>query len=258
MLIRAVPSDAAIDAGTGSMWHDRSDDGLHFEIGDAPVLSSEAGVLDARGCEDRTVVLHAGEVIVFCTGVDTDGDGHLLWASGPDVRLLEKRGIALRSFDGERDIKEAESGVRDGHWTTGYEYVRGEALLIGYTEGDGPAGRWRQTKHGFGPRADWFDSWHLSPGPMLLVDPDRPIMSYNGATRDATWGVGRAVFDHPNNRVLDRCEVPLIAPPGAEDGRDIAFAASLIDWSDTVWLHLSYNDPTCHRALIARTGENGA
>ena len=257
VLVRAVPGHGTDDADTGSIWHGRSDDGLSFEVDDAPVLSPGPDALDARGCEDPTVVLHEGEVIVFYTGVDADGDGHLLWASGPDVRSLAKRGVALKSFGGERDVKEAEIGVRDGHWTMGYEYARGEASLIGYAEGDGPAGPWRETKHGFGPRPDRFDSWHLSPGPMLLGDPDRPIMFYNGGTRDATWGIGWVVFDHANNRVLDRCDAPLIAPPGAEDGRNIAFAASLIDEGGTILLYLSYNDRTCHRAVVGRHDGDG-
>ncbi len=254
VLVRAVPGD---DASTGSIWYGRSDDGLSFEVEDTPVLSPDADGPDANGCEDPTAILHGGELIVFYTGVDADGDGHLLWASGADVRALEKRGVAAKSFRGERDIKEAEVAVRDSRWTMGYEYARGEASLIGYAEGDGPAGPWRETKHGFGARDDRFDSWHLSPGPMLLDDPDHPIMFYNGATRDGVWGIGWVVFDHPNNRVLDRCAEPLIAPPGEKGGRNMAFAASLIDEGKRVWLYYSYNDRSCHCAIIERRGDDG-
>ena len=258
VLVRAVPGCDAEDASTGSIWYGRSNDGLSFDVDDAPVLSPGPGPLDAKGCEDSTVILHEGKLVVFYTGVDADGDGHLLWASGSDARALEKRGVAAKSFGGERDIKEAEIAVRDGHWTMGYEYARDEQSMIGYAEGDGPTGPWRETKHGFGVRDDRFDCWHLSPGPMLLGDPDHPIMFYNGATRDATWGIGWVVFDHPNNRVLDRCEEPLIGPPGEENGRNMAFAASLIDDGDRVHLYFSYNDRTCHRAVIARRKEHRA
>ena len=132
----------------------------------------------------------------------------------------------------------------------GYEYIREDASLIGYAEGEGPAGPWRRTSHGFGPRPDRFDCWHLSPGPMLLDDPERPIMFYNGATRDARWGIGWVEFDHPGNRVLGRCEEPLIAPPMEEDGRAIAFAASLIDRGSEIDLYLSYNDRSPQRAVL--------
>ena len=110
----------------------------------------------------------------------------------------------------------------------------------------------------FGAREDRFDSWHLSPGPMLLDDPDHPIMFYNGATHEGVWGIGWVVFDHPNNGVLYRCEAPLIAPPGEENGRNMAFAASLIDEGDHVRLYLSFNDRSCHCAIIERHSQNGA
>ena len=258
VLVRAVPGDGADKTSTGSIWYGRGDDGLLFDIDDAPVLSPDADGLDANGCEDPTVILHRGELIVFYTGVDADGNGHLLWASGADARSLEKHGVAAKSFGGERDIKEAEVAVRGDRWTMGYEYARGEASMIGYAEGDGPAGPWRETKHGFGARDDRFDSWHLSPGPMLLDDPDHPIMFYNGATHDGVWGIGWVVFDHPNNRVLDRCEEPLIAPPGEEGGRNMAFAASLIDEGDRVRVYFSYNDRSCHCATVQRHDDEHA
>ena len=254
ILVRAVPEPGGGSSSTGSLWYGEGQDGLSFRMDDAPVLTPGPGALDAKGCEDPTVVLHDGEVIVFYTGLDEEDGGHLLWASGPDIRSLTKRGVALGAFTGEQDVKEAEIAVRDGRWTMGYEYVRGEASLIGYAEGNGPAGPWRETRHGFGPREDGFDARHPSPGPMLLDDPDHPVMFYNGATHDGRWGIGWVIFDHPNNQVLDRCEEPLIAPPGEEGGRAIAFAASLIDRGNLIDLYFSYNDRSLHRAVLVRHG----
>ena len=77
---------------------------------------------------------------------------------------------------------------------------------------------------------------------MLLGDPDRPIMFYNGATRDAKWGIGWVVFDHADNRILDRCQVPLIGPPARVAGGTSRSAASLLDEGGTVYLYFSYND----------------
>lgn len=258
LMLRAVPGSADNDAVTGSIWYGTSDDGLRFTVEDGPVLAPGPDPLDAKGCEDPTVVRRGDELIVFYTGVDADGGGHLLWASGPDMRSLTKRGVAHRSFGGEQDVKEAEVSVASGgHWTMGFEYADGEASMIGYAEGEGPAGPWRATKHGFAARADRFDNWHLSPGPMLLGDPDRPIMFYNGGTRDGVWAIGWVVFDHPRGRILDRCEAPLIAPPGEEDGRNMAFAASLIEHGDRIDLYFSYNDRNCHRAIVRRGAGTG-
>lgn len=255
LLLRVVEDPADDGSPTGSIWYGAGDDGLSFEVEDRPVLTPEAGGLDARGCEDPTLVRHDGELIVFYTGVDAAGDGHLLWASGPDLRALVKQGVAHESCAGEADVKEAEFSITpDGHWTMGFEFAQDEASCIGYAEGEGPSGPWRKTKHGFTARPDRFDSWHLSPGPMLLNQPERPIMFYNGATHEGEWGIGWVVFDHANDRILDRCEDPLIAPPGKADGRNMAFAASLIDGGEVIHLYLSYNDRTCHRATVRRHG----
>ena len=68
----------------------------------------------------------------------------------------------------------------------------------------------------------------------LLGGFDRPIAFYNRGARDVTWGIGWVAFNHPNNRVLDRCEELLVALPGDEGGRNIACAASLIENGDQV------------------------
>lgn len=253
LLLRVV--EGGVDEGgpTGRIWHGTSDDGLHFVVENEPVLAPDKDGLDAGGCEDPTLARVGDGVVVFYSGVDVHGDGHLLWASGPDVHSLTKRGVAYRPSGDRQNVKEAEVVVGpDGGWIMGFEFADGEASRIGYADGDGPSGPWRKTKQGFGTRPDGFDSWHLSPGPMLLSDPDHPVMFYNGATRDAEWAIGWIVFDLPSDSITDRCEAPLIEAPAAVDGRRMAFAASLIEHGDTIDLYLSFNDRTCHRATLRR------
>ncbi len=259
ILVRVVENPANDGSPTGTIWYGSGDDGLAFSIEDGPVLAPDPDGPDAKGCEDPTVVRHDGELVVFYTGVDANGDGRLLWASGPDIRSLTKRGVAHDSREGEQDVKEAEVAVGDdGHWTMGFEFARDEASNIGYAEGEGPSGPWRSTKHGFGARGDHFDCWHLSPGPMLLNEPERFTMFYNGASRDGQWSIGWVVFDHENDRILDRCERPLVPSPGEVDGRNMAFAASLLDNGATIDLYLSFNDRTCHRAIVSRGDQEGS
>lgn len=256
LLLRVVEDSSTDAGGTGSIWYGTGDDGLHFAIDDAPLLTP-GGDLDQKGCEDPTLVRHDGEVIVFYSGVDTAGETHLLWASGPDVRSLTKRGVAHASSPDLRNIKEAEVlHTPQGKWIMGFEFADGEMSRIGYADGDGPTGPWHRTKQGFGPRADRFDSWHLSTGPMMLTDPSHPVMFYNGATKDAVWSIGWIVFDVPNDRILDRCEQPLVVSPGERDGRRIAFAASLVERDAAVDLYVSFNDHSCHRVTLDRRNTN--
>ena len=153
------------------------------------------------------------------------------------MRALRKRGVAIDFAPRQDKIKEAEVIVRAGHWTMGHEYGDEGGSNIGLAEGDGPSGPRRETRHGFAARAGHFDNWHLSPGPMLLDDPEHPVMFYNGGMRDARWGIGWVRFDDPNTTVMDQCSEPLVPSPGEEDGRDIAFAASLLQEDDKVLLY---------------------
>lgn len=145
------------------------------------------------------------EIVVFYTGVDLDGTARLLWAAGPDIHSLKKKGVAIHPIGGEHNVKEAEIAILNDCWTLGYEYTHDDTSMIGLAEGDGPSGPWRETKSNFLARPDHWDSWHLSPGPMLLDDIDYPIMFYNGATHDAVWGIGWVVFDRINTSVSERC-----------------------------------------------------
>jgi predicted GH43/DUF377 family glycosyl hydrolase len=101
---------------------------------------------------------------------------------------------------------------------------------------------------------DSWDSWHLSSGPVICTDPDAPVMFYNGATQRAEWRIGWVVFDGAYERVLDRCEKPLITPPPRREPEDtdIAFAASAIEEGRIIYLYYSIADKDMMRAAIRR------
>ena len=253
VLVRAVPPDPSDGRESGRLWYGRSaEDGLRFRMDPAPALVPGDGP-DSRGCEDPTVVPVEDGLVVYYTGVDGDGAGRLCYATGPDARSLTKRGVALSSSKSERNTKEATLLRADGRWRLLHEYSRDEHSLIGLAIGAGPAGPWEEDGDPLGPRPGHWDSWHLSPGP-LLRDPERPVLFYNGADRDADWGIGWALLTPDLTRAVERCDQPLIAPPNdADRGRAINFAASLMTRGDTIWLYLSRNDRQLWRATVRRT-----
>lgn len=255
-LIRAVPRDRRRDQESGCIWYGRSaSNGLAFRMNDAPALAPGPGRWDIAGCEDPTVVPTDDGYVVLYTGVDDGGSGHLLYATGPTMRELEKRGVAVPDAKTETNTKEA-TVLRDGdRWRLLYEYAHDDHSLISLTEGEGPTGPWHEQPDPFWPRADKWDSWHLSTGPLLLTDPERPVMFYNGADKGADWGIGWVVLTPDLRQVVDRCDGPLIAPPSGMTGaRDIAFAASLVETEGTIWLYYSRNDRELKRATIRPTG----
>ncbi|MDB5429545.1 MAG: glycosidase [Caulobacter sp.] len=257
ILVRAVPQVVSEASDTGAIYYGVGKDGLNFHMDSKPVLSPGPDALDIGGCEDPTPVMWDGQMIVYYTGVDaTRASGNMLYAVGPDVRRLEKMGIALASSKTAGNTKEATiSRTADGHWRLFYEYARDDASLIGLAMGDGVAGPWREKPAPFAPRPKAWDSWHLSTGPMLTTNPDRPVMFYNGATQDARWRIGWVAFNRDCTAVVDRCIEPLIVPPPPTErtGVDIAFAASVIHRDGMAHLYYSLGDKVLRRAMIRRS-----
>ena len=254
MLVRAVPHPGEC-GDTGTIWHASSGDGLAFTASDTPVLSPGPGPSDIGGCEDPTPVFAPdGSVVVYYTGVDaTRTHGEMLYACGPSVAALEKRGIAMPGAPSEGNLKEATvDRTAGGGWRMFYEYARDEASLIGLAVSGDAAGPWRHLPQPFTPRSDAWDAWHLSTGPLLTTDKDQPVMFYNGATHDARWRIGWIAFDAEFTRVTDRCVEPLIVPPprGQRTDTDIAFAASVVIVGAEIWLYYSIEDAQLCRAII--------
>jgi predicted GH43/DUF377 family glycosyl hydrolase len=256
ILVRAVPRAGSSDQDTGTIWYGEGSDGLSFTMDDTPVLVPGPGALDIGGCEDPTPVLIDGRWVVYYTGVDaTHSSGQMLYAEGPDLRSLVKKGVALASSKTEGNTKEATiERTADGRWRLFYEYARDNASLIGLAIGNDVAGPWTEQPAPFGPRTDQWDSWHLSTGPMLTSDPDQPVMFYNGATQDARWRIGWVAFDRDCTKVVDRCIEPLIVPPPQlqRAAADIAFAASVVDLGETAHLYYSLADRTLERAVVRK------
>ncbi|MFT3727688.1 MAG: hypothetical protein QM759_07685 [Terricaulis sp.] len=256
MLVRAAPRVVSETGNTGMIHYGVSDDGLRFQVREQPIIAPDSD-LDVGGCEDPTVIKWKDEYIVYYTGVDaTRRSGQMLYASGPSIDKLTKRGVALPSSKSEGNTKEATiERTADGHWRLFYEFARDEASLIGVAIGDGVGGPWHEQKQPFAPREDLWDNWHLSPGPLLTTDPDMPVMFYNGATIDARWRIGWVAFKRDCLTVVDRCIEPLITPPPPKNrgDTDIAFAASIVVREGQIHLYFSRADQLMFRAVIRRT-----
>lgn len=256
MLVRAVPK-MGDEADTGTIWHATSENGLVFTAADKPAIAPGPGPEDIGGCEDPTVIeLPDGSYVVYYTGVSADrSHGEMLWAAGPEIDKLVKKGVAMASTPSEGNVKEATvDRTKAGAWRLFYEYAAGGASLVGLALGEQVDGPWQHEREPFKPRPGGWDNWHLSTGPLLTSDKDYPVMFYNGATQDARWRIGWIAFDAEYTKVVDRCVEPLIAPPPSPDRQatDIAFAASVVFAGGHIWLYYSRADRALYRATIRR------
>jgi len=255
ILLRAVNHSPYPAEKIARVYYGHSDDGLSFSMGDHPVIAPGTGPDDKDGCEDPSVVLASGQIYVFYTGWnETAQRGQLLLAVGRDIEHLEKRGIALASSERHANPKEATVvAANDGSFRLFFEYAREGASQIGMASAPTPDGPWAVQPTLFEARPGGWDGWHLSTGPILLTDPMRPVMFYNGATADAKWRVGWIAFDEYYTRVIARGDDPVIVPPPVvSDDTDIAFAASAVEAGDSIFLYYSIADRDICRAVLHR------
>ena len=257
IMVRAVIKNRTATDVTGTIYYGVSTDGVTFTMDEEPVIAPGPGALDVGGCEDPTVVMTDRQYIVYYTGVDeTRSSGQMLYATGPEIRHLSKQGIALASSKTEGNTKEATiERTADERWRLFYEYAEDYTSRIGLALGNGVAGPWTEQDAPFAPRVESWDNWHLSTGPLLTRDPDRPVMFYNGATEDARWRIGWVAFDRDCTHVVDRCIEPLITPPPPceRTGIDIAFAASVIQQHGKIFLYYSQGDKFLFRASLKQS-----
>ena len=224
-------------------------------MGAQPVIMPGPEAYDVDGCEDPTLAVVDGTCYVYYSGWnEAQKVGQLLLASGPDCEHLQKRGVQLSSAPGMANPKEVTVvPLMDGTWRLLFEYADGGMSRIGVASAPAVDGPWTVGEPLMAARPDRWDSWHLSTGPVLMADPQRPVMLYNGATPDAHWRIGWVAFDAELTRVVARSDDPLITPPGpVGTDTDIAFAASAVEQGDEIRLYYSVADQYLRRTTLRR------
>ena len=273
ILLRCVPNPLGPTDPTGVVYCGKSSDGLTFAMDTTPAIAPGPQIDDAGGCEDPTVVIAQNQdLLVYYTGVDARRtQGCMMVARGRDLASLVKQRVLLKAPEGEGNIKEATVAQgADGRFRLLYEYAAQfdqpttsdidltGASRIGMAVGPTPDGPWEVAPDPFTVRADSWDNWHLSTGPIVSQPGADPVMFYNGATLDARWRIGWVAFDPDFTRVTARGLMPLIVPPPPEhrDATDIAFAASCLtagaDGSGDILLYYSLEDRMLRRATVRR------
>lgn len=253
LLLRLVNHSDTPAEKVSRIHYGTSKDGLQFNVGDEPVIAPGPGSADQDGCEDPTLAIARDVTYVYYSGWNQASEqGQLLLAAGVDAERLEKRGIAVPYTEKRENPKEASIvQVADGTWRLFFEYSHGGASRVGLASAPAVDGPWTVRDSPFQARPGQWDDWHLSPGPVLSLDPNRPVMFYNGANRDTHWRIGWIEFDEECLRVVDRGEEPLITPHSLESGdTDIAFVASAVQEGEDIFVYYSVADKDLVRATV--------
>lgn len=255
MMMRGVPNPLEDGKPTGIIWCGCSNDGITFDMDQKPAIEPGPEAMDAGGVEDPTVEVTNEGLMVYYTGVEAGRQqGSLLVATGKDLDSLKKRAVMLKAPEGQGNIKEATlAQASDGSWRMFYEYAEDNASRIGMATCPKLGGPWTPVGSPVPIRAESWDNWHLSTGPIVTLPGRNPVMFYNGATPDARWRIGWVAFDPMYSKIVDRCIEPLVVPPPAEQrtATDIAFAASaLVDDERCLTLYYSLEDRRLARAKV--------
>jgi len=254
MLLRAVPRCDDPAQKIARIQYAESSDGLRFTLHEKATIAPGPSADDRDGCEDPTVCIVDGRYYVYYTGWEESAKrGQLMLAVGNDVQHMEKRGPALPWTPERKNPKEATVvQARDGSWRMFFEYAADDKSKIGFACAPSVSGPWHVVEPLFEARADHWDSWHLSTGPVISSQSGAPVMLYNGATRNAAWRIGWIQFDDGYSRVNARCDEALITPPPRREtgATDIAFAASALQQEGGMQLYYSVADKDMHRATL--------
>ena len=131
----------------------------------APALEGMCGLTpfvwpereDAQGAEDPTVIAGADETVAYSSGWDQGNEpSTLLYARGSSVETLRKCGVAI-----------ARSATRANPKEATFARASEGASRIGVARSHGIDGPWKiEERAPFTIRADCWDDWHLSPGPI--------------------------------------------------------------------------------------------
>jgi predicted GH43/DUF377 family glycosyl hydrolase len=252
MLIRAVNPSQDITQQVARIYYGESKDGMHFKMDDGPVIVPSVNPECKDGVEDPTVVCLDDGYLVYYTGWNlTKREGQLLYSKGMTIHELVYHGISVESREPYFNPKEATvSRLKNGKWVLFFEYAEDNRSKLGKATSDRPHGPWQIDGEFLKSRADSWDSWHMSAGPMITDANNESVIFYNGSNDLAHWRIGWVTMDSEGN-IKARSKEPLITPEPDPDGRvDIAFSASAIAKENEIWLYYSTQDQHPFRALI--------
>jgi predicted GH43/DUF377 family glycosyl hydrolase len=200
-----------------------SENDLHFNVRQEPVLSPEAPYEKGGGVEDPRLVRIGNLFYLTYTGYNLR-DAQLCLATSSDLIHWRRLGIILPAYKGVWNTQWTKSGAIvpekiNGKW---WMYYLGTKK-----DGDGKSRdymglasssdliHWSDAtdKPVLDRRPGAFDSRVMEPGPAPLITDAGILLLYNGATEDLVYSPGWALFDRNDPRhVIGRANKPFIVP----------------------------------------------
>lgn len=241
MLYRAEDSTGiGVWNGTSRIGLARSTDGFQFQREPDPVLEPTEDWELPGGTEDPRVV-KVGETF-YLTYTAYDGrTARLALASSPDLRAWSKHGLVFPDRGWTKSGAILPVAIDGTYWMYFGDtniWAAYSTDLLQWTVVEEPVLR---------PRAGYFDSRLVEPGPPPVMMEDGILLIYNAADSALAYAAGQALFDPRDpTKLLARSESPFLTPTIEleQTGQvpNVVFVEGLVEFRNRWFLYFGMGD----------------
>lgn len=234
-----------------ALGHAVSEDGLHFQREDHPVLVGE-GPQEDWGVEDPRLTYIDGRFQMLYTafGGRSWDDVRISRAVSTDLRHWEKKGVVLAEPNKDAALFPARFG--------------GEYVLVHRREPSIWLARSRDlrvfTGHRvlLGPRPDSWEELKIGLGPTPIAIPQGWLLIYHGVDRHRVYRLGLAILDRDDpSRVLYRHPDPILSPelPWEREGLvpNVVFSCGAVEMPDAFYVYYGGADTALGVAALPKS-----
>jgi predicted GH43/DUF377 family glycosyl hydrolase len=205
--------------GTSRLGYAESNDGIHFNRREEPVLSPSADYEKDGGVEDPRLVQFGDTYYLTYTGYNRK-DAQLCLATSSDLIHWDRKGVIIPANKGNWNVKWTKSGAIVSEKIDGKYWMYFLGTSADNKDQTGLAYstdllHWTEASRApvLPVRPGHFDSRVAEPGPSPKVVGDKIILIYNGADDKLVYRTGIAEFDRRDPRkLLSRTDEPVFAP----------------------------------------------
>ncbi len=228
-----------------------SNDGIHFERTDKPLLTNE-GEQELRGLEDPRIVKIENIFYIMYTGYRgiEAGDYRICLASSPDLKTWERHGIVLDESNKDGSLFPDRI---DGRFCMFHR--RSPDIWIAYSD---DLKNWTDHTRVMGPvtPSEWEAKKIGIAGPPIKTK-EGWLLIYHGVSHDNVYSLGIALLDLDNpSRVLFRQAEPILEPelPWEKEGHvpNVVFSCGQVEIDNKIIVYYCGADTVIAAAEISK------
>ena len=234
--------------GTSRIGYASSNDGIHFERREQPVLVPETDYEKDGGVEDPRVQKIGDTYYMTYTGYNKH-DAQLCMVTSKDLLHWDRKGILLPAYKGTWNTGWTKSGAIvpqkiDGKWWMYYLGTQADKRdYMGLASSEDLLHWADATKEPVLPRRPGaFDSRVMEPGPPPIITENGILLIYNGADDNLVYTTGWALFDKDDPaKLVEVADSPFLMPEKewqrAGQVPNVVFTEGMVHSGNEWWIY---------------------